>query len=501
MDGSAQTRARRARTLRGLVDLGSQMGAWLDTRRAADSRRQHASQLRALDTLLVGAVGTLTQAAGVSGEGTGGDSAGTLGEAFARCADLDKRGDWLRRVWRAYASKLDQRSDPAVASVLAAADELVWSAWRPLYEALPDLRWYPPPLPFLHDRYAPQAWPVLDVPPGLDRGAGPLSEVLREFPIPLVGVPRAVISEPWWLALCAHEVGHHVQFALAEGGAMVAGFRTRLAEAATAAGADAARWGAWSQEVFADVFSVASLGPWAGFAVAEYDLGPAAFVTRRRTRYPSPAVRLALHFEVWRQLSGEDAPEAARRGLDPATMVHGVPEAEADLKAVGPIVTAALAALPGLDVGIAELAGFDAGARDDRMSRARDVMCFDEPPSTIASVWAARHVAAVMLETWAQHLEDDSQKDHADPDAQDALDTDRDALRARGLEALVGCAPDGDRHDDAGVTSAAPDLGARCLAADLAELGTGGIMKPVMIYSPGDGKGKSRTDKGVDYTK
>lgn len=44
-------------------------------------------------------------------------------------------------------------------------------------------------------------------------------------------------------------------------------------------------------------------------------------------------------------------------------------------------------------------------------------------------------------------------------------------------------------------------LAVRVSAGDLAELGTGGIMKPVMIYRAGLGKEKTNTEKGVDYIK
>jgi hypothetical protein len=55
-----------------------------------------------------------------------------LGDRYEACRRADQRLVLVRRFWRWYADRFDQRRDPATAAVLRAADEIVWSCWEPI---------------------------------------------------------------------------------------------------------------------------------------------------------------------------------------------------------------------------------------------------------------------------------------------------------------------------------------------------------------------------------
>src|SRR5262249_37933494 len=139
----------------------------------------------------------------------------------------------------------------------------------------------PCPLPYLASTYSPLAVPR-DTPPIELRAAllDPASLVslqafLPRLPVPVVALPSVCARYPWWLAFLGHEVGHHVLHDLRPGGALVRPFKHRLRDAAQDAPepkcdeAAAKRWKRWGEEIFADLFSVFALGPWAVWALVE----------------------------------------------------------------------------------------------------------------------------------------------------------------------------------------------------------------------------------------
>jgi hypothetical protein len=113
------------------------------------------------------------------------------------------------------------------------------------------------------------------------------------LPVPTVRVPAAADHEPWLLGLVAHEVGHHIQFAAG----LVEPFRNAVEAAVHAMRADkdaVERWTGWSAEVFADLASVAMLGPWALWPIAELELRDPGRMVEPRGAYPPGLVRLRL---------------------------------------------------------------------------------------------------------------------------------------------------------------------------------------------------------------
>jgi hypothetical protein len=151
-------------------------------------------------------------------------------------------------------------------------------------------------------------------PPDLrsDVDAAFVSEMLQQIPVPLVALPPNCSDEPWVLAYVAHEVGHHVQTDYLADGALIGNF----AEVLKTAGGD--RWARWGQEIFADVYSLLAIGPWALWALTELVWGPAAaMLDDSNSRYPSPLVRLLFMKAV-----------ADKLGLDGTSALRGMTQAD-----------------------------------------------------------------------------------------------------------------------------------------------------------------------------
>lgn len=302
--------------------LRAEVDAWLAGWREADTRRQYHTQLTTLESVLTEALTGLRQQADALA------LQGATGEVYSACEATEQRLLWVRRVlWGYFQEKFDQRRAPAVsitlpegntqmldpARVLRAADEVVWSCYAEAMAAAGEhdrsVKRQTTPLPYLEARFSPQAIPRID-PPGTlrERSIGSFAKTyLAELPIPIVSLPPWCVSEPWGLVFLAHEVGHHVQHDLryvpqdpTSGYVLVEGFGKQVQQAAATAagrpltGDERARWYAWGQEIFADLFSVVMMGGSAARAMVELETVPAAFGHRHRDWYPSPLARLAL---------------------------------------------------------------------------------------------------------------------------------------------------------------------------------------------------------------
>ena len=299
--------------------LRADINGWLAHRRKADTFEQFATQLERIEGVLLRSIDAVAATIPATG--------GEVAAVYERCRLADRRTVWVERVWRYFAERFDQRDgDRRVAACALAADEVLWSCWRPCFSTgLTDSR--PPaprrvPLPYLDAVHTPEAFPAGLVPADLSAvhaDAPFVREHLQALPVPTVRVPFGAASEPWLLALVAHETGHHLQFATG----LVVPFRDAVKAAVERADGDTEtvqRWCDWSIEVFADLVSVALLGQWALWPIAELELRDRGRMTEPRGAYPPGLVRLRL-------LAA--AIEAA--GLDPSqAWPTGTPPSDAD---------------------------------------------------------------------------------------------------------------------------------------------------------------------------
>lgn len=376
-----------AATLSRLGELDQAVDGWLAHRRKADALEQYATQLETIAAVLQRS--TAAVAATVP------SADGAVSAVYEHCRLADRRAVWVERVWRYFAERFDQRDgDGPAAACLRAADEVLWSCWRPCFATRPaDPR--PPlpgpvPLPYLDAVHAPEAFPASLVPADLaavHADAPFVREHLQTLPVPTVRVPAAAAAEPWLLALVAHEAGHHLQFAAG----LVAPFRDVVAAAVAEGGGDGdavERWSGWSIELFADLASVALLGPWALWPIAELELRDTTRMTVPRGAYPPGVVRLRLL-----------AAAITRLGLDPSpAWPSGLPPDGGDLPDLAFVDAVASAGLA-IGCGGLDLAGWldlrvEDMAPDGDVERWRRWFGGAALPDTAASLRAPRLVAA-----------------------------------------------------------------------------------------------------------
>jgi hypothetical protein len=270
--------------------LQREIDAWLHRRRTYDKQKKHQTQLAALEKILTQPLPVLTdQLKSLAYRGTG--------TTYADCRAVDIRVTWVRRVWEYFREKFDQRDDPSLEPILAAADEVLWSCYAPAFRKLG--RPVPSaPLVYFEPLFSARAVPRDEPPPELrSHLLGPFQQqFLKELPIPIVALPPECVAAPWLLVLLAHEAGHHVQYDLGAERALIVDFAARLENAALAAAPSRAqKWANRAQEVFADAFGVACSGAGWLLALAELEYGSNIELLRDdRSAYPSALVRFRL---------------------------------------------------------------------------------------------------------------------------------------------------------------------------------------------------------------
>jgi hypothetical protein len=308
---AVQAEMRREQTSGELRRLRDEISKWSARRTHADGVRQHVTQLASLETTLSEALTRIDTLASDH-------SAGDLRAAYDYFRELDRQVTLVRRMWRWFADKYDQRDVKSTALLLRAADEVVWSVHAQAHRASGAAQLPPAPLPFIDEIDTPEAVPRDEPTRELrpDKFDDILAATLARLPIPVIGLPAVAVAEPWRLILISHEVGHHLQYDLAPNRQLIAAVGMAVQDAV---GGDVGkRFRAWSQELFADLVGLAATGPGLVTGLLTYELGADAHVLDRgRGRYPAPAVRFALLAEMCRLLHLR--PEADLSDVDVAS--------------------------------------------------------------------------------------------------------------------------------------------------------------------------------------
>lgn len=275
---------------------------------------------------------------------------------YGEFSRLEREILWLWRIWYFFRDKLQQRNDERFGKILRAADEVVWSCHRPFFE-LPSLKQVkgPAPLPWIRPDFSPKAL-RRDQRQALDRKDDDfrlVQEAFRELPVPILDLPITAVNNPWALVLIGHEAGHFVEPLLAP--KFNETFARVLAETVTQAnGSDDDRqsWYGWADEIFADLYSVLTMGPWAVWAIAQFEIGHPSEMQERRFVYPSPYVRLKLisalaqRYGVGAELAGIPQPPADDSIPDELARDLGVVDSMADAITAMSEIRALAAALP-----------------------------------------------------------------------------------------------------------------------------------------------------------
>jgi hypothetical protein len=454
-----------------LTRLKAEVAAWQNRRIAADQhpdggfRGQYQSQLARIVEELDGAAGAIQALLNTLSTNTG--PALSLGALYQECARHDRRIIWLRRAWDFYREKFDQRDDPRLQACVRAADEVLWSCYKPFFSRTS--RPLPPaPLPYVENTYSPTAVRADDS-SHLEKSAeieeGPLKAYFESLPVPLLQLPPASVTSPWTHVLIGHEAGHFIQdFALPDSGYRRV-FREKIQQLAHAVAgeAHAQMWGRWASEIFADLYSVLTMGPAAVWTIAQFEMARPGKLTTRGSSYPSPLVRIHLLSAFVSRLGiPEPRPVLQNLEIDAGALAAGSAEVQNDLETADRVAVLILDPLPGAadrwpDVISSSAAEWSPGRG------------FDEPGEVLQ--WAqalrnkrrktddktlvgARRVAAGTVQAWRDIL--------AAPEGPVREESIR-SLEANAFQRMIACAEPGTRA--AGAASVPTDRLSRTLLA------------------------------------
>lgn len=436
-----------------MLSLDRELTAWLQKRRDDDERHQYHTQLEALE----GAVRSALEELGPALSAIHPER--TPGEVFDDCRAFDVRVLWLRRIWDFFREKFDQRDDPRLRPVLKAADEVVWSCYRPAFLRAqvwaPDLDAGPAPLPFVESRYSAEAFPRELVPQDLKRDVDLtfLQAHLSALPIPLVRLPPTCVESPWGLVFLAHELGHHVQYRLLPGRKLVNDSADVIGNAVRGTSEETEQqWRDWSREIFADFYSVLLMGTWAARAMLELEMRKA--LSASRSTYPSPLTRVYLMRETARLL-GLPGEEDLHAGL--LALADGHPSFTAE-QALATRVAEALLGLKAHEQTVLDLSGHAPDQFEVDVPGWSQALRQDSQPEAREELDAARLATAGAVAAWDEVS--------AEPEEETRRQK-RERLRARSVDLIARCREPGKR--DAIAEAETAGLGRSLAAALLAQ--------------------------------
>lgn len=403
-----------------LERLGAAVDNWEGKRKAADVHPggNYRGQYQTQVALIVKEVRNAIRAvAGALGQLRINGATWPVAGIYQECARYDRRVIWLWRAWDYFRQKFDQRDDPALRDAVRAADEVLWSCYKPFFDGL-GLPRPAPPLPYIENTYSPTALRPDDsghLEKNDEVENSPLKDFFNRLPVPLLQLPPITVSAPWTQVLIAHETGHFVQEFVPAPRNFRDLFRERLqAIAASAGGDDAASvWGRWAPEIFADLYSVAACGVWAVWVMAQFELARAGKPTTRGRDYPSPLVRIWLLAQFAAEAGLTDGGSIVSAwGIDPAAEALNSPEVRVDLEIAAQVAPLIRENIVGAGRSLPSLLGLQA---DDFRAAAG----FDDPGEVVQwaevfrgsrkkgnsnNVKAARLVAAGAAQAWSEIL-------------------------------------------------------------------------------------------------
>jgi hypothetical protein len=306
------------RTVVTLDRLAQDVDRWESSVKDFDPEKQYLTQRTQLLSVVRELIRRLREAAG------GVDALAGEGFVYPACRRIDTKAAFVRRYWRWFADKFDQRrTEGPFAKTLRAADEVAWSLYATAFPE-PEDRVGAPPLSFIDAEYEPHTTVRTRPQHGL-RVKDDLDELLAalitELPIPVIGLPTTCVDEPWLLILLAHEVGHHV----ASDALLIDKFAAELVaplDDEEELAELSPQWVTWSAEVFADCFGVLATGPGLAWALAELERSTDEEMAEGGERYPPAFTRWALMVALARA-AGAPVPNSIAQAADAADVPAG----------------------------------------------------------------------------------------------------------------------------------------------------------------------------------
>jgi hypothetical protein len=434
-----------------LARLREALKNWQEDRKDADKHEngEYRGQYQTQIGVIAGEVGT---AAGVIEDGlnqlTRDSKNLALAAVYQQCARADRKIIWLWRAWDFFREKFDQRDLPVIGPAVRAADEVLWSCFKPFYKGM-GTPLPPTPLPYVEFTYTPVAVKpdqVSHVEKEEEIDEGPLKNFFAKLPLPLLQLPPTAVSAPWAHVLIGHEAGHFIQESIPANEDFRKVFRGQVEAAAERVKKGTGTvWSKWAAEIFADMYSVITMGPWAVWVIGQFELARPGKITTRAANYPSALTRIYLlaQFASKAGLGDADA-HLTTLGIDAKASAE-TDEARTDLQIADEVASLINETLPGDGRMLRDVIGFKSSDYDpgDGLTEAgpvqqwADALSGKKKKQDEQDIRAARMVAAGSAQAWKLIGEMSAGKDR---DAAIAV------LRTQTFPHMIACAEGGTRE-------------------------------------------------------
>jgi hypothetical protein len=447
-----------------LERLRGALKQWQEDRKLADKhkdgsyRGQYQTQVGVVVDEVGRAISTMTTAITQLAKDA---STQTLSAVYQKCARIDRQVIWLWRAWDYFREKFDQRDLPGIGPALRAADEVLWSCFKPFFVGTGQNR-PPAPLPYVEFTYSPMAVrpdQISHVEKDEEMEEGPLKPFFTRLPVPLLQLPPTAVSTPWAHVLIGHETGHFIQeFVPAK-----RDYRNIFREQVQAAAeqiqpGQGPVWGKWAAEIFADMHSVITMGPWAVWVMGQFELARPGKITTRATNYPSALTRIYL-LAQFASRAGVGDPDVLLQdlGIDLNTAAD-TGDAHTDLKIAAKVALLINEPLPDDNRSLCEVIGLslsdyqsEKGLRQaGAVEQWAKALTGEAPKQNDEDLRSARMVAAGAAQAWTMiaAMSSDSARKKATA-----------TLRAQAFPHMIACAEAGTRGASAPAAEAGPSLG------------------------------------------
>lgn len=353
-----------------LTRLRAALKKWREDRKAAD--RHESGEYRGQYQTQIGVIADeVGAAAGVIEDGlaqlTKDSKNRTMAAVYQECARTDRKIIWLWRAWDFFREKFDQRDLPVIGPAVRAADEVLWSCFTPFYKGM-GMALPPAPLPYVEFTYTPvavKADQVSHVEKEEEIDEGPLKNFFAKLPLPLLQLPPTAVSTPWAHVLIGHEAGHFIQGSIPSNEDFRKVFREQVGTAAESVSKGAGTvWSKWAAEIFADMYSVITMGPWAVWVMGQFELARPGKITTRAANYPSALARIYLLAQFASKAGlGDAGAQLGALGIDAKASAE-TDEARTDLEIADKVAGLIDEVLPGGGRRLREVIGLKASDYD-----------------------------------------------------------------------------------------------------------------------------------------
>lgn len=340
-----------------LASLEEEFKSWTQLSAVKGSFEKHHTQIRRLASHLAGSCEELAESLKrLEAE------ADTLAQGQA----LQKEILAVHRIWDFFRSKLALRGIERFGTYLKAADELAWECYLPAVQKIerrhiPTEELKPPPLVFFNGGANPYSmarqlpfWPERVQRDEITQAK--FLNLLDSLPVPLIGIPWFQVQHLPDALSIGHEVGHIVLSDLR----LTARLKALLKAGMESGQVPVERrdaWGAWLNEIFADLYGTLAAGPaFVESLINNLAVEKSTVTGERRTRsfwgkYPPTFLRVLLNLEALKAENFCGESERLKRYWENTYDAHAMKAFEPDV----PFVVEALLRTPYPEFGGARL--------------------------------------------------------------------------------------------------------------------------------------------------